>query len=133
MGVDIGTGTSIVFGTSAFAANLLVVNHNNSSRPVVKTSHMGTTTNDTFMPGDLTDNGEVEVEFQFNPDNQPPISGAAETITISFPLSSGESVKATAAFSGFCFGWQWGAPMEELMTATATLKVSGAITWTDHS
>ena len=133
MPVDIGTGASIAFGTSSFTANVMAINGNDISRAAIQTSHLGTTGNHTFMPGDLVDNGNIQLDIQFNPDEQPPIAGAAETITISFPLGAGGTNKATAAFTGFVTGWSWGAPLEELMTASITIKVSGAITWTDQS
>lgn len=130
---DVGTGTTISFGTSSFSAEILNVNQSGISRPSIKTSHMTTTSSDTFMPADLVDEGEVTLDFAFNPNNQPPIRGAAETITITFPIPTGSSNGATAVFSGFCTGWEWTDPLEDKMTASATLKVSGTVVWTDAS
>ena len=130
---DIGTGTTIAFGTSSFSAELLGISQDGMSRPAIDTSHMGTSTWKTFMPGDLVDNGEVQMEIAFNPDNQPPISAVAETITITFPVPAGSSSGATAAFSGFVTDWGVQGPLEERMTSTITIKVSGQITWTDAS
>lgn len=130
---DVGTGTTIAFGTSSWSANILGITGDGASRPAIDTSHMGTSADRTFMPGDLTDNGSVGLEFQFDPDEDPPISAAAETITITFPIPSGLTSGATAVFTGFMTDWSFGVPLEELMTGSATLKVSGNIVWTDAS
>ena len=130
---DVGTGITISFGTSSFSAEFLNVSQSGITRVAIPTSHLGTTSRHTFMPGDLVDEGEFTAEFAFNPNNQPPISGAAETITITFPVPSGSSNSATAAFSGFCTGWEWTGSLEEKMTANLTIKISGTVTWVDAS
>ena len=131
--MDIGTGASIAFGTSNFTAEVMSINGNDISRPSIDSSHLGTTGARTFLPGDLVDNGSVELEINFDPDEQPPIAGAAETITVTFPTPPGGSTPADAEFSGFVTNWSWGVPLEDKMTATITLKISGAIAWTDSA
>lgn len=133
MPVDLGTGASITFGTSGFTANITAINGQPITRPAIKTSHLGTTTADTFIPGDLYDPGGVQCEIQFDPDDFPPVSGAVETITVTFPLGAGGSVAAKWAFSGFMTDFSYGVPLEELMTGSFTLKASGAITPTDQT
>lgn len=128
---DVGTGVTIVFGTSGFSADIESVNGQSIERPVVETSHMGTTTYKTFMPGDLTDPGGVEFEFHFDPDEQPPITSAAETITITFPIPTGLANGATLASSGFIASWSWGTPLEDKMVGNANVKFSGTSTWSD--
>ncbi len=130
---DIGTGITIVFGTSAFLAHLAGVEGPGMQRESVKTSHMGTTLNHTFMPGDLVDNGEITMEIHFDPSQTPPIHAAAETVTITWPVPAGLTNPATWAASCFCTGFRPGARLEELMTATVTLKVSGPVTITAAS
>jgi len=125
---DIGTGVTIVFGTSAFLAHLESVDGPHMQRESVKTSHMGTTTNHTFMPGDLVDNGEIQMTIHFDPSQTPPIAAVAETVTITWPLPAGKTTPATWAASCFATAFNPGARLEELMTATLTLKVSGAVT-----
>lgn len=120
-----GTGTTIVFGTSGFSASWTAVNQQGISRGFDQTSHLGSTNNHTYKPKKLVDQGEVPGEFFFDPTEQPPINGEPESITITFPDGS------TAVFVGFLTGWEWGAPLEELMTGSATLKISGGVTWTD--
>lgn len=125
---DVGTGTSISFGTSGFTAEVLGINHNGVERPSIDTSHLTTTTAKTFMPGDLVDQGEFSLDIAFNPNILPPIKSAAETIVITFPVPSGLSTGATYTFTGFCTGASQVIPFEERMTGTVTIKVSGDIT-----
>lgn len=132
MPVDLGTGTTVTFGTSSFTANLVSVDWDGIERASVQTSHLGTTSAHTFIPGDLYNPGEITMNIQFNPDNAPPISSAAETITVTFPLSSGGITAANWAGTGFATGFTAGVQLEELMTGTLTVKMSGVITFTDE-
>ncbi len=122
---DVGTGTAIVFGTSGFTAEITDVNGSDMTREDIDISHLGTTGYKEYMPSTLIEGGTVDFEFAFDPDQQPPISGASETITITFPIPAGGSTAATLAFSGYLNSWSWGAPLEEKMTASATIKVDG--------
>ena len=124
MATDIGTGTTVTFGTSAFTADVLSVNWDGISREAIQTSHMGTTLDHTFMPTDLVDNGEISLEIAFVGALNPPImtNAAAETVTIVWAGSG------TWAASAFATSFSIGAPLEDKMTATLTLKVTGAVT-----
>ena len=130
---DVGTGLAIVFGTSGFTAEITDVNGQGISRESINTSHHGSTIYHAFMPSDLVDPGELTMEFSFDPDEQPPVTSATETITITFPLPAGGVTAATLAASGFVTSWEWGAPLEEKMTATATIKWTGTPVWTDST
>lgn len=130
---DEGTGVVMTFGTSAFAAFLASVDGPSMSRESIQTSHMGTTTNHTFMPADLVDRGEINLEFHFDPSLTPPIALAAETVTIRWPTPAGLTNGATWVGTAFMTNYTPGAQIGELMTASATLKVSGAITITAAS
>jgi len=133
MPVDTGTGASVTFGTSSFTANFTSITIDGVTRPAIDTTHLGTTVARTFTPGELIDYGEFGIEFQWDPDDFPPIDQAPETITLTFPLSSGGSTAATFAFPGFMTNYSGAIALEELMTATATIKISGDITDTDES
>lgn len=130
MAQDVGTGTTIAFGTSSFTADVMSINASGIERGEYETSHMGTTGSKTFSPTDLIDQGEIEMEFAFDPDAQPPIGGATETITITFPLPAGGTTAATLIGSGFVKAWQWGAELEEKMTGSATIRWASAPAWT---
>ncbi|MHC4867867.1 MAG: hypothetical protein ACYTEX_27670 [Planctomycetota bacterium] len=65
----------------------------------------------------MVDNGELLINFHFNPDTEPPIDAAAETITITFPST------ATWAFSGFMTNYAPEGTFESKMVASATVVV----------
>ncbi len=125
MATNVGTGTTAVFGTSAFAADLLRVGWGGITRDVINTSHMGTTLDHTFMPVDLVDNGELTLEMAFIGDLDPPIDGAIETLTIDF---AGVGIGHKSSASIFVTGVEIDAGLEDKMTLTLTCKVTGAIT-----
>jgi len=115
-----GTGTQIQFG-SGFFAEILDITPAGMERKSIDTSHMGTSTNKTFIPGDLVDNGNLEVEIAFDPDAIIPIADASESVVITFPDST------TWTFSAFMTAFKPKTPLEDRMTAQCTLKISGAI------
>lgn len=122
--VDISTGFTIAFGTSGFTAQILDVTPPGSERESIETSHQGTVTWKTFLPADLVNNGELEFTGHHNPDTDPPIDGATEQVTLTFPSD------ATWVFQGFMTGYKPSWPFEDKGVFTATIKVTGAITIT---
>ena len=126
---DNGTGATIVFGTSGFAGEITGFSAPNESRVSIDVSHLASTSM-TYIPGDLVEGGEVSLDLNFNPDYAVPVSGAAETITISYALRSGDSTASTWAFTGFVTDHTPSVPFEDRMTATVTIKVSGVVTKT---
>ena len=120
---ELGTGTTITFSTG-FCAEILSISGPGLSREMIDISHMGTTTAHAYMVADLYDAGELTVELQFVPGTAIPIAGAFETVTITFP----DSGASTLAFSGAMSGFEPSIPLEDKMTATATIKATGAIT-----
>ena len=130
----VGTGTTITFGTSGFQAQILSVDWGSIEREAIDTTHMGTTGYKSFIPSKLVDPGEIELEIAFDPDDFPPVDGAAETITVTWPLqSSGSSTPASWNCSGFVTSFEAQAPLEEKMTGNMTIKCSGTISAVDES
>lgn len=125
MPADVGTATTIAFATSSFSAEVKSINGSDISREDIDVTHMGTTNYKEFQPGDLADGGSIEMEIHFDPDEQPPILGVSESITITFPTPSGGGGGATLIFTGYVNAWSWEAPLEEVMTAELTIKVDG--------
>ena len=122
---DIGDGASITFGTSSFTGSWKTLQHTGVSRASVDTTHLGTTNAKTFMSGDLYDPGEISGTLSYDPTSQPPYSGAAETVTITFPDGT------TMAASGFVTNFDEPSLENDVeMIASVTIKLSGAITWT---
>lgn len=116
------TGSTAVFGTSSFSFQLTSIELTGASRESIPTSHIGTANAQTFVGATLPDNGEIRLSGYFNSASVPPLGGASETLTITFPDSS------TWAASVFMTGWEWGVSMGEQSSATATVKISGVIT-----
>ena len=116
MAAIVGTGATLTF--SGMTANLLSIGGISMERGSLNTSHMGTTANHTFIPLSLTDNGEVEAEFEFNGNDNPPISTAASSLVI---VLSGNTMTASA----FMTNYSASVPLEDKCTATATWKISG--------
>lgn len=126
--MEIGTGATITF-SSSFFGKIRNISWSGISRPSIDTTHTGTTTARTFTPGDLYDAGELQVEVLFAAETAAPITGAAETVTVTLP-SEGAGSTSTWAASGFLTGFEFQSPLEEMQVATATIKFSGAITVT---
>jgi len=128
--MDVGTGASITF-SSGFMAEILDIKWSGISRAAIDSTHMGTTTARTFDPATLFDPGELGVELALDPGTRPPIDSAAESVTVTLPNgAAGASGTSTWQAQGFLTEFEWGAPLEDKMTATAKLKFSGDITVT---
>jgi hypothetical protein len=112
---------------SGFFAEVLDISPPSGSREAIDTSHMLSVGAREFCPGTLIDWGEMSVDMILDPGVRPPIDDAEETVTITFP--DGE----TWEFTGFMTGYDPSVPLEDRMTATATVKVSGDVTITDVS
>ena len=129
---DIGHGSSILFGTSGFAANIISFDPASMSRDSIDTSYMGGTVFRTFIPG-MIDMGELSLDVQFDAEIDPPIDGAVESIVVTFPLIGADSAGATWTFNGFVTAYSPSVTFDGLMTASMTVKITGDITFADGS
>lgn len=121
-----GTGISVTW-ESGFLAEILDVTPPEGSREMIKSSHMGTTNAHTYIVAALVEWGSAVFELAFDPGQTPPIENDFSSCTITFP--DGETWTFSAAMSGYAPA----APMEDRMTVTCTLKVSGKPTMTQDS
>lgn len=135
--VDVTTGTTVVFGTSGFTAEIVDLAFGGVSRKSIDVSHMGTSLpssseygNMPFIPGRLSDAGELAMEIHFNPQTTPPLDLVPETVTVTFPLFPGDTTPADFEFTGFVTGYDIGLPLDDKMTASMTVKVDGKVTVT---
>jgi hypothetical protein len=142
MTVDIGTGATLTATTWATGGlAILSIEVSDISRESVEIAHLGTTTAKAFMPGDLYDAGSIEMELLFDTDNvdsiaKPRLNAQAQTFTITFPKTAtmaGGTTGALASGSGFCTAWGWSVPLEDRVTGTVTLKMTGAWTMQDNA
>jgi hypothetical protein len=126
MALQTGNGVTITFGTSGFTASYTRLGGTEMSRESLETTHIGTTDYKTFTPDDLVDGGEFTVEFLWDPamTTFPPITGAAETITITYAATE------TLSGSGFLVS-STGPPVEngELLRGEFTVKWAGQPTY----
>ena len=122
--VDIGTGTTVTFASSAFTAEITRVGFGGITREAVDVTHMESEDAREYDPADLVDSGELNIEGHFNPDTDPPVDEAAETVTVTWPSG------ATWAGTGFLTNYEADAVVEEKMTFSATVKWTGKITVT---
>ena len=137
--VNIGTGTTITFATSGFTAEVIeTIDWTTITRGAVDTTHMTSTQASTgnfggrtFMPTKLADPGTINLMVHFRPDTNVPIHGAAETITVTFPLVSGDATAAYWYGTGFITEMGPSVPLEDRMTNRLSLKFSGLVTMVD--
>lgn len=137
--VNIGTGTTITFGTSGFTAEIIeTIDWTTVTRGAVDTTHMTSTQASagnfggrTFMPTKFADPGTINLMVHFKPDTNVPIHGLSETITVTFPLVSGDATAASWSSSGFITEMSPAIPLEDKMTNRITVKLTGLVTMTD--
>lgn len=145
--VYLGTGSDVTFGTSTgiggagnYTAEVRGISWSGLNRPTVPTPHMNMDTaptgkefgNSTHLQVAAAQGGELTIEVNFNPDYTPPLVpgtvATSETITLQFPLLTGDTIRASWAFSGFCKSFSMSAPNEDIMTATLVCRVQGGVT-----
>lgn len=122
---DIGTGTTVDFPTSSFSAEVTGITWDGIERDFVDASHLGSTNGKEFLIGDLYDPGTLTLEVHLGIDSsdEPPITGALELMRVTFPNAT--FMEANGALQSFSLTF----PLEDKMTATMVIKMSGDITW----
>lgn len=111
------TGTTYTF--SGFEAYVDSFSANGATRASINTTHMATTTAQTFVGGTLPDWGNIVINGHYDPAVDPPMAGTAGNLVITFPGGR------TWTASCFMIGYEWDAPFEDKATYTATFKISG--------
>ncbi len=100
-----GQGVTIAFSTSSFTASMHMIGGTERTRPAVEDTDLSIAANSerTYIPHDLIEAGEFVARFEWNQSFSvyPPLTAATETITITYPMRSGESTAATLAGTGF--------------------------------
>jgi hypothetical protein len=122
-----GHSAAITFGTGFFAW-ITDINPSSMRREALETTHSATTTARTFIPEKLVNYGDLRVTMLFDASKDPPIEGAAESITITYPMAAGATTAATWTGTGFMTAYEPTVPINGIMTATATIKWTGAVT-----
>lgn len=129
----VGTGASLTFGSS-FVVEVLDIKHGGMERASIDSSHLGTSSARTFIPGKLYDPGETTVECLWDADAEDPtalLTATSTTVTITFPIPSGRSAGATLTGNGFLRAVsEIAVPLEDKMTMTYSIKWTGTVSKT---
>lgn len=100
---DTGNGATVTFATSslALAADAQTIDIGEETIELLDVSKLSTTGYMERVASDLKDPPEVTLTVLFNTeDAAPTVGGAPETITVTFPLRTGQSAAATLAGTG---------------------------------
>lgn len=131
---DIGTGTTISFQTGFFA-EIRDISLSGMSRASHDAGNMSGNSDNLrqFIAGRLRDPGEMQVEINFDADEDlwEILDAAPEVITITFPIPAGGTSGATYTATGFCMNIDVADPLEDVMTATLTIKFTSAFVTVD--
>ena len=118
-----GHGTTVVFGTSGFSADLISVEGPDISRESIDETYMATTVAKAFDPAELYDGGTFTLNIAHSISALPPVTGANETATVNWAGGT-----YSWAFTCHVTSYSGGASIGARMEGKLTVKVSGAIT-----
>lgn len=122
-------GGSITFD-SGFFGSIKSVRHTGYKRGFSVCEHAGTDGGITKYPHKHYDPGQLIVEIYIPEGSTPPMTEVAETVTVTYPLRSGESTAAKFSGSGFLTEVEENMPFDDGMMGTYTLEFSGNLTYT---
>jgi hypothetical protein len=102
-GIDTGHGGTLAFssGIAAFAAPFRKIGAVEQAIEKVEETDLANTATKSYLPGDVPDPGEFEVEYAFDATMDHPVLLTAGTITITAPLATGQATAANLAGTGF--------------------------------
>jgi hypothetical protein len=122
MAVDVGTGTTVTFGS--LIGEITNISGPSLSVETFDTSSMDSTAWKSFIAGDLNDPGEVELEIFHEATATIPAIGSAATLIIFWGGGAVNDWSGSAIMTGY----EPTAPLEGLMTATIKFKMTGIVT-----
>lgn len=123
-----GNGATVALSVSTISSCITSVTLPNFAVEDLETSCLSTTNYKTFKASDLTDPGEIVVEYLFNQDTDTLLArGVAEVITITWPIhTAGQTTNATFVADGYIREVQLPTLQNgELQTASFTFKLNG--------
>lgn len=129
---DSGYGLSVSHGS--FAGNIVGVEVGDITRQALETTHFASTDGwGEYIASKIQRMEPITFTVQYNPDTSPPITGAAATLTITWPLPSGQSTAATWAVSAFVTRVGHAVALEEVMERELEFQPTGVPTFTASS
>lgn len=125
-----GYGVAITFGGDA-VGETMITGPENSRDQLDATTNDSASASREFIPG-LKDGGEVTLEGNWVPADAGQVAllasynnGTTAAVVITYPSTSG-----TCSFNGFVSNWAVSSPHDEKLTFSATIKVTGPVTYT---
>jgi len=135
MASAIGTGSGITF--SGWSGAVTNITRNSVSRPAVRSSYLGSTTWDTFLPGKISNPGQVVMDVHFDPSKvtqyETLISNTTPTtlyLTIGTENTATTNAQVTA--SAFVVDVEQALPLEDMMTGSITFQMTSTPTSRDQ-
>lgn len=117
--------------TTMNTLELIDLNWSGAERAMIDVTHYGSGAagateigNAEHIPSDVGDPGSFDLDYHFNPDKVLPLTGAADTLTITF--KGGATWVCSVAIASISGAW----PMRDKMVFTVTVKILGAISVT---
>ena len=131
MAADIGQGTYVSFGTAVHTATgykITGVNHGGIARAVAEATHMTSVAKE-FVASSIYDPGELSVEVLFDPSIKPTsdLKNVATNQVVTVYWANGGTAVTQWTALGFATGFEAGAQMEDMMSGTLTIKLSGEL------
>ena len=122
---DTGHGFTLTFATTNWTGKIIGLPTNLvKTRERVKATHLASATNHEYIPGDLDELGELEVDVRFEAATGLPATGSApETITATWPLApgGGGATGGSLAGTGFITGTTY-PPMQTGVLQTGKIR-----------
>ena len=102
-GKDTGHGGTIAFSgdIDSFAVPFRKIGAVEHAIEKVETTNLANTATKSYIPGDVIDPGEFEVEYAYDAEDDLAVMETVGTITITAPLATGQATAANLAGSGF--------------------------------
>lgn len=119
-------GATFALSSSSWASGILGIALDGQEIPVKDVTNLATTGFRQMKFGSLTNPGTLQLRFQFNPDEPPPL-GTVETGTLTWPLAAGGTTAANLAGTGAITAWSFDANGgdEEEVTGELTFTFNG--------
>lgn len=89
MPADTGNGATIALSTTGAVGNIRNIGEIATELGKLEVSHLGTLVNKEYIPDDLEEPGQVELEVEFDGTKSLPARGVVETATITYPQPDG--------------------------------------------
>ena len=99
------TGNSATLTIGSFTATYSSIGGSTFTREAHDVTAVNSTNFKEYIAGSLQEPGDFEAEFYYDSSAQPPIADATGTVTVTFPLKSGQSTAATLAGTAFVNSW----------------------------